>query len=337
MTPPKLAGLHPAESTVERATEAAGKDLGDRLAAGETFGPARGRARHRDAEGKTRAYVAIDATGVGQQGPGGAAAAGRMAAVAMVYSPVPGARARRARPDGPPPRFRARYLAGLGGAAALGEPRRRQAAQVGMDRAERRIGLSDGGAGLEEWLRANFGRLGAVILDFYHAAEHLGALARALYPGDDEARGGWLSGWCGRLKREGGAAVLEGLKALAVRGGAARRGGEGGGGAVLRRPGAPDGLPGVPGPGLGDRVGAGGGGVQGGRRPAEGGLGDAVGRRGDRRGRPPAGAVQGRGPAVRRLLGPHRGLIYLQRRRLLTFRWPGSCRGTAAWSRPRAT
>lgn len=221
-TLPKLAGLHPAESTVERATEAAGKDVGDRLAAGESFGPARGWHWHRDAEGKTCAYVAIDATGVGQQGHRGARADGRMATVAMVYNPVPEARDRRARPDGPTPRFQTRYLAGLTGAAALGDPLRRQAAQVGMDSAERWIGLSDGGAGLEDWLRVNFGRLDAVILDFYHAAEYLGDLARTLHPGDEEARQGRLDDWCGRLKHEGGATVLEELQRLEVRGGVAQ-------------------------------------------------------------------------------------------------------------------
>ena len=214
VTLPKLAGLRPAESTVERAAEAAGAEVGRRTAAGEMFGPARDWAWHKDAEGKTCAYVAVDATGVGQQAGAGAKADGRMATVAMVYNPVPEPRDRRARPGGPPPHFQARYVAGLGGPAALGEPLRRQAAQVGMDRAERRVALSDGGAGLEGWLRANFGRVDAVILDFFHAAEYLGELARALYPGDEAARSDWLGEWCRRLKHEGGSAVLEGLRAL---------------------------------------------------------------------------------------------------------------------------
>ena len=222
LTLPKMAGLRLAESTVERAAEAAGTDLGRRLAAGEVLGQARDWAWHKDAEGKTCAYVAVDATGVGQQGPGGTAAEGRMATVAMVYNPVPKVRARRARPEGTPPRFQARYVAGLGGAAALGEPLRRQAAQVGMDRAQRWIALSDGGNGLEDWVRANFGRVEAVILDFYHAAEYLGDLARALYPGDDQARETWLDGWCHRLKHEGGPAVLKALRDLEVRGRAAK-------------------------------------------------------------------------------------------------------------------
>ena len=59
-----------------------------------------------------------------------------------------------------------------------------------MDQAERWIALSDAGAGVEDLLRVNFGRVEAVILDFYHAAEHLGDLGRALYPGDESAREG---------------------------------------------------------------------------------------------------------------------------------------------------
>jgi hypothetical protein len=107
---PKLAGLRLAESTIKRATERAGERVGQRLAAGATFGPARDRAWSADAEGKTCAYVSADLTGVGMQGPGGAAAQGRLAAVAMVYNPGhPG---------------QARYLAGLGPLAALGAPLR---------------------------------------------------------------------------------------------------------------------------------------------------------------------------------------------------------------------
>ena len=64
--------------------------------------------------------------------------------------------------------------------------------------------LSDGGAGLEDWLRANFGRLDAVILDFYHAAEYLGDLAQALHPSDEAARGpGSATGAAGSSTRAG--------------------------------------------------------------------------------------------------------------------------------------
>jgi hypothetical protein len=219
---PKLAGLHVGESTVERATEAAGRDIGTRLAAGETFGPQRGWHWHKDAEGKTCAYVSVDATGVRQQGPRGAAAEGRMVSVAMVYNPVPEERQRWARPTARAPRFDVRYLAGLDGITALGEPLRQQAAQVGMDGAQRWIAISDGGSGLEDWLRVHFGRVEAVILDFYHASEYLAALGHALHPRDEAVRANWLESWCKRLKHEGGAIVLEDLRSLAVRGRAAR-------------------------------------------------------------------------------------------------------------------
>lgn len=210
----RLAGLHVSEATAQRTTEAAGEELGRRLAAGETFAPARDWAWHKDAEGVTCAYVSLDATAVPQQGPGAAKADGRMATVAMVYNPVPDDRASWADPAGRRPPWQARYLASLEGQAKLAEPLRRQAAQVGMDRAERWITLSDGGSGLEDWLRVNFGRVEAVILDFYHAAEHLGDLAKAWHGAGTEAAAAQHEAWSHRLKHEGGEAVLAELRAL---------------------------------------------------------------------------------------------------------------------------
>src|SRR5206468_7863494 len=128
----KLTSLRVSESTVERTSEAAGDDIGQRLAAGETFGVTEPWAWHKDAEGKTCAYVSLDLTGLGMQGPDGAAAEGRMAAVGMVYNPVPEDPAQWSRPQGRVPQFRARYVAGLDGQASLAEPMRKQAAQVGM-------------------------------------------------------------------------------------------------------------------------------------------------------------------------------------------------------------
>jgi hypothetical protein len=215
----KTSGLRACESTVERTSEAVGREIGRRLADGETFGVGTPWPWHVDAEGKTCAYVSLDLTGLAMQGPDGAAAEGRMAAVGMVYDPVPEDRSRWANPAAVRiPEFRARYVAGLEGQATLGEPLREQAAQVGMDRAERWIAVSDAGAGVEDWLRVNFGRVDAVILDFYHVAEHLGDLARALYPGDESARKEWLDPLCHRLKHEGGQVVLDELRGLPTAG-----------------------------------------------------------------------------------------------------------------------
>lgn len=222
----RLTGLRLSESSVERTTEGAGQRLQRALAAGATFGPPRAWAWHKDADGKTVAYVSVDATGVGQQGPGGAKVDGRMVNVAMLYNPVPEDRQAWANPGAVRcPEWQGRYLASLETLSALGTRLRRQAAQVGMEKAERWIALSDGGNGLEDFLRTNFGRVEAVILDFYHAAEHLGRLAKVWQPRDEAAATALHGQWCHRLKHEGGAALLAELRALplAGRGPAARQ------------------------------------------------------------------------------------------------------------------
>jgi hypothetical protein len=218
----RLTGLRLSESTILRATEGAGQRLAAAQAAGQTLGPAQAWAWHKDAEGKTVAYVSVDATGVGIQGPGGAKAEGRMVTVGMIYNPVPEERARWANPQGRRPPWQARYVAQEQSLAGLGIPLRRQGGQVGMNQAQRWIALSDGGAGLEEFLRSHFGRVEEVILDFWHAAQYLGDLAKALHPTDEEAAGQWRELWCHRLKHEGGAVVLGELRQLPVRTRAAR-------------------------------------------------------------------------------------------------------------------
>jgi hypothetical protein len=222
----RLAGLRLSESTVERTTEAAGRRAAQALADGATFGPKEAWAWHKDADGQTVAYVSVDATGVGQQGPRGAKADGRMVNVAVVYNPVPEDRQAWADPDARRrPDWQGRYLASLEPLADLGTRLRRQAAQVGMEQAQRWVALSDGGAGLEDFLRLNFPRVEAVILDFYHAAEHLGRLAKAWHPGDEDAAKALHGEWCHQLKHEGGAALLATLRdlPLAGRGRAARQ------------------------------------------------------------------------------------------------------------------
>jgi hypothetical protein len=210
----KRAGIRVSESTVPRTSEAVGQDIGQRRAAGETFGPGRDWHWHKDAEGTTCASVSLDLTGLGMQGPDAAAAEGRMTAVGMVYNPVPEQSQRWANPQGRAPRFQARYVAGRDGPASLAEPLRKPAAQVGMDRADRWIALCDAGSGLEDLLSVNFPRVEAVILDFYPAAEYLGDLGRALYPGAEAPREGGYQRWCHPLKHEGGPGVLEGLRAM---------------------------------------------------------------------------------------------------------------------------
>jgi hypothetical protein len=203
----EMAGVRLGESTVERTTEDVGGRIADLLAQGIVFGPRVRWRWRRDARGRTVAYFTIDATGTRQQGPGGRAAEGRMAYVAGVYNPAP--------PDwllpagAGPPDLQARYLAGLYPLAELGTLLRRQAAQVGMERAEVWVALTDGGNGLETFCQQNFNRADlVVILDFFHAADYLKDLARALHPQEPEQAREQGEQWCRLLKAEGGALTL---------------------------------------------------------------------------------------------------------------------------------
>jgi hypothetical protein len=204
----KLSGLRLSESTVERTTEAGGDRLGTCLSRGEVFGPQADWDWNADTAGKTCAYVSADATGILMQGPNGAKADGRMVYVGMVYNPQPRAEGEDALAK---PCDGSRYLAGLYSLADLGEQLRRQAAQVGMDRAGQWIALSDGGNGLEEFFDVYFP--GAVkVLDFHHATGHLTLLARLLRPGPAGEK--LLAGWCHRLKHAGGSRLLAALNQL---------------------------------------------------------------------------------------------------------------------------
>jgi hypothetical protein len=197
----EMAGTRLGESTVERTAEGAGRRLAEHLQAGHTLGPPVVWAWHKDYKGRRCAYAGCDATGVRQQGDGGAAADGRMAYVGLVGNPAPewpwpGEKA------GPMP---ARDVAGLYALEEVGPLLRRQAGPVGLGKADCWIGLADGGNGLEGRLEENFPLLEVVILDFYPPAEKLTGLARLLHPKDEAQAEEQARSWCRLLKEEGGA------------------------------------------------------------------------------------------------------------------------------------
>jgi hypothetical protein len=199
----EMGGVRVSESTVERTTEDAGRRLAEAVAAGSRLGPQTDWPWHEDYEGRSCAYVELDATGIRQQGPGAGPAEGRMAYVGMVCNPTP----EWPWPDEKPQPMQARYLSGLYPLSDFGPLLRTPAGHVGMDRAERWIGLSDGGAGLEDRLRENFPRVEVVILDFFHPAEKLTGLARQLHPEDEDQAEGQARRWRQFLKAEGGAVL----------------------------------------------------------------------------------------------------------------------------------
>lgn len=204
----KATGLDVSESTIQRATEAAGMRLGEMLAAQQLhLPPQKPWSWHKDHDGQTCAYIGVDATGVMMQGPGASKADGRMAYVGMLFNPQPlGAEDR----DVCKPCDNVFYLAGHYGLPALGKQLRHQADAVGIGSAKRWIALTDGGNGLEDWIDLHFPR-SFKILDFRHAAEYLGDLAAAY--GKEDANT-LLSRWCHIMKHEGGEAIWSELHQL---------------------------------------------------------------------------------------------------------------------------
>jgi hypothetical protein len=204
----KLVGIRVCESTAQRTTEAAGTRLGEKLEQGAVFGENCPWDWNRDQAGKRCAYVSVDATGILMQGPNGAKVDGRMVYVGMIYNPQPRQPEEEALSK---PCDGVRYLAGLYTLQELGLQMRRQGGQVGMDAADEWIALSDGGNGLDEFLRVNFPRA-VRILDFQHAAGHLSDLAKLVRPGRGGAK--LADAWCHTLKHAGGARLLIVLEKL---------------------------------------------------------------------------------------------------------------------------
>jgi hypothetical protein len=204
---PAIAGPRRGAATGERTTEEAGQRRAQQLPAGTTFGTPVVWSWQKDSKGRSCAYLAQDATGLRQQGKGGAAAAGRRAYGGMVGNPAPAGRG----PDEKRPPLRARYGAGLYPLEEVGPLFRRPAAPVGMEQAECWRGRTDGGNGRADRLGENFPLVWAVIRDCYHPAERLFGRTRRLYPGNEARAPAQRRAWCQLLQAEGGvlrAAVL---------------------------------------------------------------------------------------------------------------------------------
>jgi hypothetical protein len=214
----EMASVHLSESVIESMTENVGEQVGDLLTSGHTFGSRQDWDWHCDATGQSVAYVSLDATGVRQQHGQGEAAQGRMAYVGMVYNPQgttcpdPSPKESGCSSPGAPGSMKTRYVSGLYSLEQMGNLLRLQAEQVGMERAEVWLGISDGGNGLENCLEKNFPKVQAVILDFWHAAEYLWELATTVYPTDVGQRDALAEQWCSLLKAEGGAGMIAELQ-----------------------------------------------------------------------------------------------------------------------------
>lgn len=214
----RLAALRVATSTVQRTTEAVGAQVAELQRDGAIFQErATAWEWSRDARGQSVAYLSVDATSVPQQGKHGEKRDGRMPNVGAIFNPAPRKqKARRDRQLGD-----IHYVAGLMFLSEMSERLRREAQAVGVGRAEVVIGLTDGGAGLEDCLLKAVSGLGndqiVFILDYHHAREHLVEFAKAFCE-NEACRMEQVGEWSETLKTQGGASLLRDLEALDLEG-----------------------------------------------------------------------------------------------------------------------
>jgi hypothetical protein len=83
------------------------------------------------------------------------------------------------------------HVATMGNAEAIGDRVYALAFRRGVENANAVVVLADGGRWIWKQARENFPKC-IEILDFYHAAEHLGEIARAWYGADSQASDKWL-------------------------------------------------------------------------------------------------------------------------------------------------
>jgi hypothetical protein len=196
----RFAGVRVSASTVLRCTEGHGERLRAQQREGRMVQPTQAEPRWtapREA-GQPKAYVGLDAFSVPMQGAGAGKAEHRMLYSALLYTP-----------DKKHTRYLVDFDLGI-----LAAQVRTQARALGLTQVSELIAVTDGGNGLEEALQRHLAENIITILDWYHAAEHLGTFAKLWLARDDVARGQWLGQAKGILYEQGGEALLTHLQAL---------------------------------------------------------------------------------------------------------------------------
>jgi hypothetical protein len=196
----RFSGVRVSASTVLRCTEGEGERLRAQHKGGRMVEPTRPEPQWTapPAEGQPLAYVGLDAFSVPMQGVQASKAEHRMLYTALLYTPH---------------KEHTRYLVDFELDALAGQVRA-QARALGIARVSDLIAVTDGGNGLEEALQRHLAEDLPTILDWYHAAQHLGDFARIWHTEDDAARAQWQAQATGILYEQGGEALLAHLQAL---------------------------------------------------------------------------------------------------------------------------
>jgi len=202
----RFAGVRLSASTVLRCTEAAGERLRAQQKEGRLVQPTQAEPKWTAARpaGQPAAYVGLDAFSVPMQGVQASKAEHRMLYTALLYTPQ---------------KEHTRYLVDFD-LDALAEQVRSQARALGLTQVSDLIAVTDGGNGLEEALQRHLAENLTMILDWYHAAEHLCDFAKVWHARDDEARTQWQQAAKGILYEQGGEALLAYVRAIELPSGA---------------------------------------------------------------------------------------------------------------------
>ena len=108
------------------------------------------------------------------------------------------------------------YVGTLQGCREAGVQLRQEAMRRGYARAQTTVYLGDGAGWIWENARLNFP--GAIeILDFYHAVEHAGNLARAIWETDPEKAATYQKRWRNKMKQSSADPVIESARRLLKR------------------------------------------------------------------------------------------------------------------------
>ena len=109
------------------------------------------------------------------------------------------------------------YVGKIESADSFGPRLYAEALRRGLTSAKRVAFIGDAAAWI--WNLADFHFPGACqIIDYYHAAEHLGELSRLLFPDDEQRKSQWLELVCDKLWHGKLSSVISELRALPVRG-----------------------------------------------------------------------------------------------------------------------
>ncbi len=203
----RFAGLKVSSASCRRVTERAGAALVAQHQAGQVCGPPKRKPwdlRLVDGDGKRLPgkvlYLGVDAFAVRTRTHGGLTTEWKMQYVGLLYDPA---------------KEHTVYVSAydLEGLTAV---LRRYAVALGLgqDPTATVVALTDGGRGLEEAVRGSFSDAVQFVLDYYHLAAYLHALADAVWGEGSDTAAAWAKGAKTVVWEQGGAALLDQLRAL---------------------------------------------------------------------------------------------------------------------------